>query len=375
MSADLRPPDQIRLPLTDRESAGRALASLLEGRGSGSDILVLALPRGGVPVAAPIAERLGAELDVMLVRKLGVPGHAELAAGAIASDGTRVLNRSVVDGLEISDAALEAIAVRETRELERRERTYRDDRPCCAGSSAGTDERHEMRQSSQLSLFAAVTSQAFAERVASNLGLPLAPLEERDFEDGEHKSRPLGSVRGHDVYVLESLVSDRLRQVNDKHVRLLFLIGALKDAGAARVTVVAPYLCYARKDRRTKSRDPVATRYVAALFEAVGTDRMVTLDVHNPAAYQNAFRIPAEHLEARALLVARLHGLSGDVALVSPDLGGLKRADAFRERWSGYGELPYRPPSWRSAAVAARSRARLSWAAWPAERCCWWTTW
>ena len=114
---------------------------------------------------------------------------------------------------------------------------------------------------------------------------------------------------------------------------MLFTIGALKDAGAARVTAVAPYLCYARKDRRTKPRDPVTTRYVGCLFEAVGTDRICVLDVHNPAAYQNAFRIPAEHLEARRLLAGALAERIGSakVVVVSPDSGGVKRADAFRQ--------------------------------------------
>jgi ribose-phosphate pyrophosphokinase len=112
--------------------------------------------------------------------------------------------------------------------------------------------------------------------------------EERDFEDGEHKVRPLDSVRGADVYVIQSLSGDATQSTNDKLCRLLFFIGALKDAGAARVTAVTPYLCYARKDRRTKVNDPVTTRYVAELFEAVGTDAVMTLDVHNPAAFENA---------------------------------------------------------------------------------------
>jgi len=89
----------------------------------------------------------------------------------------------------------------------------------------------------------------------------------------------------------------------------------------------------ARKDRKTKARDPVTTRYVAALFEAVGTDRVVTLDVHNLAAYQNAFRCRSEHLEACRLFAAHFAELIGiePVAVVSPDAGGIKRAERFRE--------------------------------------------
>lgn len=182
-----------------------------------------------------------------------------------------------------------------------------------------------------LSVFALETGRAYAEPVAAALGIGLGAVEERAFEDGEHKSRPLVSVRGHDVYVVQSLHHDRDSGVNDRLVRLLFFLATLKDAGADRVTAVVPYLCYARKDRRTKPRDPVTTRYVAALFEAVGMDRMVTIDVHNPAAYQNAFRIPAEHLEARNLLIDHVTGLSGPLAVLSPDVGGVKRAEALRE--------------------------------------------
>ena len=112
----------------------------------------------------------------------------------------------------------------------------------------------------------------------------------------------------------------------------MFFIGALKDAGAARVTAVAPYLCYSRKDRRTKPNDPVTTRYVAALFEAVGADAVVTLDVHNPAAFENAFRCPTVALTAAPLFVDYAKTLGDErLCVVSPDTGGAKRADLFRE--------------------------------------------
>jgi len=184
-----------------------------------------------------------------------------------------------------------------------------------------------------LRLFALNDSAEFGRRVAGAMQVPLAPHEEREFEDGEHKTRPLDSVRGCDAYVAYSLYGDARRSVNDKLVRLLFFLGALRDAGAARVTAVMPYLCYARKDRRSKPRDPVSTRYLASLFEAVGADRVLTLDVHNLAAYENAFRIRAEHLEAKQAFADHFAGLLGNdpVAVVSPDIGGVKRAEAFRE--------------------------------------------
>jgi len=187
--------------------------------------------------------------------------------------------------------------------------------------------------STDLCLFALNASREFGQRVANALGTPLARHEEREFEDGEHKSRPLDSVRGRDVYVVHSLNGDPQQSVNDKLVRLLLFLGALRDASAGRITAVIPYLCYARKDRRSKPRDPVSTRYVAGLLESVGVDAVITLDVHNLAAYENAFRIRAEHLEARKLFAEFFRSLAGDepVAVVSPDVGGVKRAEAFRE--------------------------------------------
>jgi len=183
-------------------------------------------------------------------------------------------------------------------------------------------------------VFALAASRPFGEAVSRALAIPLAAHEEREFEDGEHKARPLVNVRGCDVYVIHSLYGDATQSANDKLVRLLFFLGALKDAAAGRVTAVAPYLAYARKDRKSKPRDPVSTRYVAQLFEAVGTDCVVTLDVHNLAAYQNAFRCRSEHLEANPLFVEHFAPRLADaqVSVVSPDAGGIKRAEAFRQR-------------------------------------------
>ena len=113
----------------DRRDAGRHLAARLSHYAGRRDLLVLALPRGGVPVAYGVARALPVPLDVFLVRKLGVPGHEELAMGAIASGGVRVLNRDVVEGLNIPEHVVEAVTAREAQELERRERLYRGDRP------------------------------------------------------------------------------------------------------------------------------------------------------------------------------------------------------------------------------------------------------
>ena len=113
----------------DRHDAGVQLASKLATYANDPNGLVLGLPRGGVPVAYEVARALGAPLDLFVVRKLGVPGHRELAMGAIASGGVRVLNQEVVQALNISNAMIQLVVEQETKELERQERAYRDDRP------------------------------------------------------------------------------------------------------------------------------------------------------------------------------------------------------------------------------------------------------
>lgn len=113
----------------DRREAGRLLAGELDELAGREDLLVLALPRGGVPVAFEVARALGAPLDVFTVRKLGVPGQEELAAGAIATGGVRVINRDVADTLGLAHRDLDEVAEREERELRRREESYRGNRP------------------------------------------------------------------------------------------------------------------------------------------------------------------------------------------------------------------------------------------------------
>lgn len=118
----------MKLPIQDRIAAGRALATLLADRYRNEDVIVLALPRGGVPVAAEIARALAAPLDVLNIRKLGVPFQPELAMGAIASGGIRVLNPEVIRLAGVDRDTIEQVVAVESRELERRERLYRGDR-------------------------------------------------------------------------------------------------------------------------------------------------------------------------------------------------------------------------------------------------------
>jgi ribose-phosphate pyrophosphokinase len=182
-------------------------------------------------------------------------------------------------------------------------------------------------------LFALQATHDFGARVAAALATELAPHEEREFEDGEHKARPLVSVQGEHAVVVQSLHGGPAQSGDDKLCRLLFFAGALRDHGAARVTAVVPYLAYGRKDRRTKPGDPVTTRYLAQLMEAIGIDALVTLEAHNVAALQNAFRIPTLHLEVGEVFADRALALAGadPAVVVSPDPGGVKRAQLFRE--------------------------------------------
>ncbi|MDB6010680.1 MAG: ribose-phosphate pyrophosphokinae, partial [Gammaproteobacteria bacterium] len=125
--------------------------------------------------------------------------------------------------------------------------------------------------------FALSESADFARRLGEEARLPLSPLEEHRFEGGEFKFRPLESVRGRTVVVLQSLAGTDALPVGERLTRLLFLLLGLRDAGADRRVVLLPYLTFAREDRRTQLRDPVTSRYVAELLEAAGASQLVTL--------------------------------------------------------------------------------------------------
>jgi ribose-phosphate pyrophosphokinase len=182
-----------------------------------------------------------------------------------------------------------------------------------------------------MKLFALNASAGLGQRIADQLGTSLDPHEEREFAHGEHKARPLTDVWDEDVYVVASLHGDQDYSVNDKICRLAFFAGALKDAGARRLTAIVPYLAYSRKDRRTKPRDPVSARYLATMLQSVGVDCIVTMDVHNPAALDNGFRGPAINIETHRLLAQHFSRTVGDSvdSILAPDLGGIKATRLF----------------------------------------------
>ena len=160
-----------------------------------------------------------------------------------------------------------------------------------------------------------------------------ADVEERRFAGGEFSLRPLVAVGNRDVCVVQTLAPTAAAPIADRLVRLLFLLAALRDAGARARIALIPYLAYARQERRTETCDPVHTRYVAELLEAAGLTHLIALDVHDLAALDNSFRVPVDHCTARPLFVDWLaeQPLTEPLAVASPDIGGIKRAQLFRE--------------------------------------------
>lgn len=225
-------------------------------------------------------------------------------------------------------------------------------------------------------IFGLDSSALYASRVAEHLGRKLTPHDEKLFDDGECYVKPvsktIGNVRGHNVFLVQSLYSDDLaiapsylrnlalqftskcpddvdvvdefmelllshngETASDKFMKLSIMCGALRDASAHEITVIIPYLAWARQDRKTESRAPITTKYVAMLLEAVGVDRALFIDVHNLSAVQNAFRMPIDNLETKNLHAkwcAEELKKSGanKIRVLTPDAGGLSRAIRFR---------------------------------------------
>lgn len=201
----------------------------------------------------------------------------------------------------------------------------------------------------ELKLFALNGSKKYAQSVSDWLELPLAVHEEKHFDDGESYIKSDTNVRNSDVYIIHSFYSDGLQKIDEKFANLLFFIGSLKDASAQRISIVSPYFGYSRQDRKDRSRAPITTKYIAIHLEAAGAHRLLTMDVHNKSALDNAFRIPTDNLEWKKLLVDYLCGgvdMDGffvknhideplcknpeNLAVLSPDIGGMERAEQLR---------------------------------------------
>jgi len=182
-------------------------------------------------------------------------------------------------------------------------------------------------------------SKSYSEEVAKHLGVTVTPHEEKTFDDGEPYAKSTdglpGNVRGHNVFVIQSLYSDEKESVCEKFMKLCIMCGSLKDASAHEVTAIIPHLAWARQDRKTESRAPITTKYIAKMLEACGINRALFVDVHNLAAEQNAFNVPIDNLEAKNLFAehcAQKLYANGktNIKVLSPDSGGLGRCERFR---------------------------------------------
>jgi ribose-phosphate pyrophosphokinase len=168
-----------------------------------------------------------------------------------------------------------------------------------------------------------------ASKIANELGLPVADAEVKTFSDGEISVNFNETVRGVDVYVIQSTSPP---QVNNYLMELLIMIDALKRASAGRITAVIPYYGYARQDRKAKARDPISAKLIADLLTAAGADRVLTMDLH-AAQIQGYFNIPVDHLVGIPILSEYfIEKAIEDVVVVSPDLGSVTRARKFADR-------------------------------------------
>ena len=182
-------------------------------------------------------------------------------------------------------------------------------------------------------LIAPPESDALGRAIAQAASWDWAAVEEQRFAGEEFTLRLPVAVEGRDVCVVQTLIPTAETPIAARLVRLLFLLAALRDAGARSRIAPVPYLAYARQERRGEALDPVHTRYVAELLEAAGMTHLIALDVHDLAALDNAFRVPVEHLTARPVFIEWLaeQPLTESLAVASPDIGGIKRAQLFRE--------------------------------------------
>jgi ribose-phosphate pyrophosphokinase len=184
---------------------------------------------------------------------------------------------------------------------------------------------------SNLKIFALNSSRELAEKVAEYMEIELGKASVKEFPDGEIQININESIRGKDVYIIQSTSSP----VNDSLMEILIMVDALKRASASTVNVVIPYYGYARQDRKARAREPITSKLVANMLEVSGIDRVLTIDLHAPQI-QGFFDLPVDHLMGAPLIAdyfdrEGLNGSNGDVVVVSPDHGGVTRARKLAE--------------------------------------------
>ncbi|MDN6127441.1 MAG: ribose-phosphate diphosphokinase, partial [Tetragenococcus halophilus] len=181
----------------------------------------------------------------------------------------------------------------------------------------------------RLKIFALNSNEPLAEKIAAAIGIELGKCTVKQFSDGEIQVNIEESIRGADVYIIQSTSSP----VNDNLMELLIMIDALKRASAKTINVVVPYYGYARQDRKARAREPITAKLVANMIEKAGANRIVALDLH-ASQIQGFFDIPVDHLMGAPLIADYFieHGIKGDdVVVVSPDHGGVTRARKLAE--------------------------------------------
>ena len=182
-----------------------------------------------------------------------------------------------------------------------------------------------------IKIFSGTSNRPLAEAICKEVGTELGNAEVGAFSDGENFVSIYETVRGSDVFVVQSTSSP----VNDNLMELLIMIDALKRASAGRITAVMPYFGYARQDRKTKPRDPISAKLVANILTRAGADRVLTMDLH-AAQIQGFFDIPVDNMLGSSVLIPYIAGKFGvgtdDTVIVSPDLGSVTRARKFADR-------------------------------------------
>lgn len=182
-----------------------------------------------------------------------------------------------------------------------------------------------------IKIFSGNSNRALADAICKEMGMELGNAEVGAFSDGENFVSIYETVRGSDVFVVQSTSSP----VNDNLMELLIMIDSCKRASAGRITAVVPYFGYARQDRKSKARDPISAKLVANLITAAGADRVLTMDLH-AAQIQGFFDIPVDNMTGSSVLIPYIAGKFGvgteDTVVVSPDLGSVTRARKFTEK-------------------------------------------
>ena len=183
------------------------------------------------------------------------------------------------------------------------------------------------RDYSWLRIFTGNSNIGLVQRISEQLGTPIGKSIVKSFSDGEINVEIDESVRGMDVFVIQSICAP----TNNNLMELLILIDALKRASAERITAVLPYYGYARQDRKASPRAPISAKLIADLITTAGSSRILTVDLH-AGQIQGFFNIPVDHLFAAPVLLDYLKQLTNDIVIVSPDAGGVERARAYAKR-------------------------------------------